>query len=830
MKANGFVFCYHRSAMWRWRRAGALVLLLVVVARAPAGLAQPATAPTGATGPAAPAAEAAKPFAVPNIASEAQSTLVHMRAFEDATHAVGIVASIEKQLPGLEHRVSLGVEETEQVLKARPSLASLEALVEPWADVREQARAWASVLTQRAQDLESELAKLDTLRGRWLATQAAVPVESVPDATIGRIATTLAVIASVRGSLADRRSHVLVLQDRATQQLARSDEMLARIDNSRRALLGQLLVQDGLPFWDFVEVPAWARVKRQTNRTVVSEVPVVTLFTRQHTTSLVLEGLLFIALGLAFSYMRRRARRWTAVDETLVARFRAFDFPWASSALVTLLISALTPPLEPRPITAGVALIALLPIIRLVASLSPPVLVPIIWLIGIFRVVDLVRALLTAVPVLEQALFLLELTALLVSVAWVRRHLATESMAEGVQLRRLRALGRFVQIVVGVALLSGALGYLRLARVLEFIAIGMPMWGLVLWAVVRLSDAVVGWALRARPLRLLRAVQEHRLPLERRLLRITRVGAAIFWAFGVAGALAILPPARQRVTQILEARLSRGALNVSLGDFIVFGLVVWITFILSSAVRVVLEEDVFSRVKLERGIPAALSSLAHYVILLIGFFLGLAALGLNFTRITIIAGALGVGVGFGLQNIVNNFVSGLILLFERPIQVGDAVQLGTLSGEVKRIGIRSSTVRTWEGAEVIVPNASLVSDQVTNWTLSDRMRRVDVDVGVSYGTEPQRVVTLLADVARRTPGVLLEPAPIVLFLGFGDSALNFQLRAWTAHFEEWIRTRSELGLAVHDALEQAGITVPFPQREVRVIPESNGLREEPDRG
>src|SRR5262249_59337510 len=124
------------------------------------------------------------------------------------------------------------------------------------------------------------------------------------------------------------------------QQLARSDEMLARVDNSRRALLGQLLVQDGLPFWDFIEVPAWSRVKRQTNRTVVSEVPVVTLFTSQHTTSLVLEGVLFIALGLAFSYMRRRARRWTAVDETLVARFRAVDFPLASSALFTRVISA----------------------------------------------------------------------------------------------------------------------------------------------------------------------------------------------------------------------------------------------------------------------------------------------------------------------------------------------------------------------------------------------------------------------------------------------------------------------------------------------------------
>src|SRR5262249_10040281 len=200
-------------------------------------------------------------------------------------------------------------------------------------------------------------------------------------------------------------------------------------------------------------------------------------------------------------------------DDSLVPLFRALDFPWASSALLVLLVGALTPPLEPRPITAGVALVALLPIIRLVAALCPPELVAVVWVIGVFRVVDLVRALLTAVPVLEQALFLVELAALLGAVAWARRRLATTA-ARGSRRRRLAQLRRLVLVMVAVALVAGALGYLRLARTLEFAAIGMPMWALVLWAVVRLTDAVVGWALRVRPLRLLRAVQQHRLPLE----------------------------------------------------------------------------------------------------------------------------------------------------------------------------------------------------------------------------------------------------------------------------------------------------------------------------
>src|SRR5262249_22674858 len=155
-----------------------------------------------------------------------------------------------------------------------------------------------------------------------------------------------------------------------------------------------------------------------------------------------------------------------------------------------------------------------------------------------------------------------------------------------------------------------------------------------------------------------------------------------------------------------------------------FAVTVWVAFTISSIIRFILQEDVFTRLRLARGLPAALSSLVHYFILLIGFLLRLAALGLDLHRVTILARALGVGLGLGLQNIVNNVVSGLILLVERPIQVGETVEIGDLLGEVHRIGIRSSTVRTWEGAEVIVPNGNLIADKVTNWTLSDRTRRI----------------------------------------------------------------------------------------------------------
>jgi len=215
----------------------------------------------------------------------------------------------------------------------------------------------------------------------------------------------------------------------------------------------------------------------------------------------------------------------------------------------------------------------------------------------------------------------------------------------------------------------------------------------------------------------------------------------------------------------------------------------------------------------------ALSTFARYTILVFGFLVAMGAVGFSLDRVALLLGALGVGIGFGLQNVVNNFVSGLILLFERPIRVGDWVQLGDLFGIVSKIGIRSSMVRTFDGADVVVPNGDLVSEQLINWTLSDRKRRVILPVGVAYGTAPRRVIELLLEVARGHEEVLANPEPVALFRGFGDSALNFELRVFTEG--DWLRVLSDLAVATTEALEAAGITIPFPQRDLhlRNIPE-----------
>ena len=174
-------------------------------------------------------------------------------------------------------------------------------------------------------------------------------------------------------------------------------------------------------------------------------------------------------------------------------------------------------------------------------------------------------------------------------------------------------------------------------------------------------------------------------------------------------------------------------------------------------------------------------------------------------------------------------MSGLILLFERPIGVGDIIELPEIWGEMKRIGIRASVIRKFDGSEVIVPNSMLVSDKVVNWTLSDKHRRLELDVGVEYGTPAQQVIDLLVKVAKSNQRVFSDPEPRAFFVNFGDSALEFRLWAWV-DVNDGYSIRSELSVAVQEALKQAGISVPFPQRDLHLVSVNKNEISDPDKG
>ncbi len=273
---------------------------------------------------------------------------------------------------------------------------------------------------------------------------------------------------------------------------------------------------------------------------------------------------------------------------------------------------------------------------------------------------------------------------------------------------------------------------------------------------------------------------------------------------------------KEFLISLWDFKISPGQLEFTLGNIFTLIITLWISNLLSKIISSVLEQDILKKFKFKRGIPKTISTLAKYAVLTIGFLIAVAAAGMELQSFTIILGALGVGIGFGLQDIINNFISGLILLFERPIQVGDTVQVDQLWGKVKSIGIRSSVIRAFDGSEVIVPNSMLISREVTNWTLSDQRRRLEIEVGVEYGTDLSKVLKILIDSAKKHKSVMEDPAPAAWFTGFGDSSINFKLVFWHPEFDGSLALKSEVAISVFDAFEKEGITIPFPQQDVYI--------------
>jgi small-conductance mechanosensitive channel len=267
---------------------------------------------------------------------------------------------------------------------------------------------------------------------------------------------------------------------------------------------------------------------------------------------------------------------------------------------------------------------------------------------------------------------------------------------------------------------------------------------------------------------------------------------------------------------IVSAGFTFGDRTISVQMLLIALAALYVTILLSRLLRSLLEEEVFPRRQMDRGVRDSINKLLHYAILALGVLMALSLAGIDLKNFAVLAGALGIGIGFGLQNIVNNFVSGLILLFERPIKVGDMIVLDGEWGTVGKIGLRSTTVETFDESEVIVPNSILVSEKVTNWTLSSEQSRIVVPVGVAYGSDLEKVLRILYEAANQHPQVLDTPPPSAIFTAFGNSSLDFELRVWTSSVSNRLTIKNDLLLYIDRRFREENVEIPFPQRDLHL--------------
>jgi small-conductance mechanosensitive channel len=767
----------------------------------------------------APVPRAAPPtpvvIAVSEVTARAEEVNAYLRALDSQLTPGAQIVRIQRELPQRGRRLVARFDRTRRVVETQAEFRTLDSLLEFWESARADLLGWMHLLTTRAVWLDQQRDRLGALQETWTRTKAAAELANAPVYVLQRVNTVLGSLMAAQGRVEAERADALSGQEDVARELTRCEDALGLLGEARRRAASELLLRESPPIWKMRPQPPSREALRSS---LEAQVTLLRQFAEDQLGGIELQTALVCGLIALFWWVRRQASEWKGTKEIATPLVVVFERPVAAGLVLGLLSSLWIYSGQPAPARTLLEIGALLPVVLVVRGLLPGPLLSGLYALAAFFLVDRLRDLLLVFPVTERVLFLLEVLAAALVLAWFLRSgrlnrldAAGATLGRGLRVAMWLALAGFA-----AAFAAGAVGNMSLARLLGSGILASGSLALVLAAARRLGEGLVSFALRVWPCTRLRMVDHHRPLLERRLHRLVYWLAVLTWVGGALDYFGLFTPAVDRGRQTLAAELTLGALHLSVGDVLAFVVTVWASFQLSSLVRFVLEEDVFPRLRLRAGLPYALSSFVRYAIVFVGFVLALLALGVNLDRVTILGGAFGVGVGFGLQNIVNNFVSGLIVLFERPVRVGDAVQIGEVQGEVRRIGIRSSTVYTGEGAEVIVPNSLLVSEKVTNWTPVDQRRRLDVPVNVAYGTAPADVLKVLDGVARAHQDVVGQPAPQALFLGFGDSALRFELRAWTDRLDRHVTIRSALGVAVYAALREAGMTIPFPQQDVHV--------------
>jgi small-conductance mechanosensitive channel len=757
-----------------------------------------------------------------------QMAEIPLRADTDLRYAEGVlqraatanpVSSFMPPLDAIAQSVDKKLYEFQTVQLQNLPIMRLESLERHWVfDVRRLAR-WQADMRRATAWYAGDAAELLRRRSAWQAIKDAPAAAGLPAALADRVDVVIAQLTAASQALSGPLS-------RQVELAQRSDAIEEQIKAGQRQVTdaidyvdARLLRVDSPPLW---AISPDKGASPSTLALLRDGLEIELQFAREYSAAgtgnqraLHALQLLLLPLLLWLAHKSRIAIRTGVMSETSAG---VLGRPISTWVLLSMLGVLALEPDAPLMVQQVALVLAAVPVLRLLPPASRrhldhwPRVITGLFLAERLGFLFLANTLYYRLSTVVMAA--LALTAILWLLARGRRHEYPPGSERLV--RALRAVAWGAAVLLCVSLAANVVGNVSLSEMLTSGIIGSGYFGLVLYAGVTVIITLLQLLLAPQGISRFRLARDHAPPLVQLLIRLLTAAAVVGWAVYTMDRFRVLRTTYAVVTQVLSYSLEFGQISISLGNVLIFAISVVIAFWAARTVRLILHDEVLNRMSLPRGVGNSIASLSYYLVLLLGLGIALSAAGFQTNQLTIVFGALGVGIGFGLQGVVNNFVSGLILMFERPIQPGDVVEIGGTSGQVRDIGMRATRIKTFEGADVIVPNGTLLSDQLTNWTMLDRSRRIEVSIGLAYGTEPRQVLELLDGVARQTPGVVTEPPPMVLFMGFGASTLDFSLRAWTYDFDRWIEIRSDMLARMYDALRGAGIQIPFPQRDLHL--------------
>lgn len=794
-----------------------LVLLAIAVL-----VIQPVSAQTGDPGQQAAILDS---LVVPEPLTAIPTTEVPKRAEETSADLRGIrgttgwdpgIFAITQEYPEVSAEIDQRKAEIGSLAVEKMPAGELAEELQWWERERSRLNGWAPKISNRSRKLVSALDEVRDLRTTWELTRDSAEEVEMPVAILERVNSVLLDIDTVYTLVSARIDTVLTLQDQVSQKLVFVDETISGLKETQGHVQRMLFATDSPPIWKLIFADRDSADLRETaSASWRSNWDGLRTYAARYSSRFIDQLIAAVLVFLAILALAWQSRRWSVEDdkdlETAVAILKR---PLAIAILITCLFPGVFHPQAPSSVGHLMQLLLLFPLIRLLPAVASPDARKPIYYLAVLFTFDQVLHLAPELSGLQRLLQIGLAGLSIFGLVWLYR-IAGRSILSVTWLGVMKLAVRLVVALLLVSVVGNILGYATLANHLLSSTMICGYYVILIAAAYRVARAVLAAVLQTNMARKLRGIRLHTPLIRRKAYQALLVAAVVVVVWGTLRVFEVWNVVSDVFISFVDREWTFGSISLSIGNLVLSIFAVWVAVQVSRFVQFVLSEDVLPHLSLARGVPSAITRVTGIIIVGFGIVLAAGVAGVDLNKFSLLAGALGVGIGFGMQNIVNNFMSGLILIFERPISAGDLIQFGTTWGTVQRIGFRSSTIRTFSGADVIVPNGNLISAEVINWSRSDQLRRVEVKVGVEYGTDPSTVIDVLENAIRTHPDVLEEPAPYAVFHGFGDSSLDFEIRGWTM-LDDWLRVSTETRVIVNNALKDAGIGIPFPQRDLHL--------------
>lgn len=727
--------------------------------------------------------------------------------------------NVEEDFKNLLENIShLEKESTKKIIKSTTS-KKLEDYKAKWEKYLVDLGSFKSTLIKSSERLNKEREQIDRILEYWELTYANAKEEKAPKSLLNRLLELKRDVKKTENSLFKIFTKVLSITDKVSVKEVAIKETLANISKQIDENRSLIFTFDSKPLWTAFSDTTTDTIAFSKNFDMSTEriSAAINEFWDMYSETFPYYVIFFFIVLSIILYLRNFGNKYVdkEIRENEKYALKILNRPIFVALLVTIYFHLVFFPLSPIVIREIAKFLMVVPLLVLFPTfISRNFRKPLIFIAVVYMLHQLIEF--SVGTGLYLRIYIIALTILMIiGLFWFNFMDTSELVPERLKIVRvLNIISKVLIAVLFLSLLGNIIGNTAFS-ILVFNGVMRTIYtSLIIITAIQVFYTLLTIALETKLAKISLIIKKHSTQVKQFILPLVKFIAIIFWFTRLLNNFEIYDDFENYFVLFFNSPIDLGTIQISVSEIFFFFFSIWLAIQINKFIKFFLESEVFERVKLPRGVPAAIVLMVKYTVVTLGFLFALSLVGFSMEKFAIIAGALGVGIGFGLQSIVNNFISGLILLFERPIQVGDTISLPNLMGSVKRIGIRASIIQTFEGAEVIVPNADLMTGQVTNWTLSDKKRRIEIVIGVHFSANPDEVMNILNNSLDERNDILKYPAPYVLFQGHKESTQNFVLRFWTENSGDWIFIRSEVLLSITKMLAAAGIEIPYQQQNV----------------